>query len=84
MAQKIHIENLQIRLKNVSPEQAKNIGGNLGNEVLRHLADGKRINGTRRIENLNSGAAIKSELGATDLQSRIARKIAGLIGERND
>ena len=82
MSQKIHIENLQIRLKNVSPEQARNISGNLGDEILRQIADGKRIGGTGRIENLNGGT-IKSKPGATDLQSRIARKIARLIGERN-
>ena len=83
MSRKIHIENLQIRLKNVSPERARSVGSNLGNEILRHIADGTKQNtGARRIEKLDGGT-VKSEKGTADLQSRIARKIAALISERN-
>jgi len=83
MERKIHIGSLGIRLKNVSPERARGVGNNLGYEILRHIADGTKQNsGARRIENLDGGT-LKSESGAADLQNRIARRIAALIGERN-
>jgi len=83
MSRKIHIGNLRIRLKNVSPERARSIGNNLGNVILRRLADGAKQNaGTRRIEHLDGGT-IKNENGATDLQNRIASRIAALVRENN-
>lgn len=84
MTRKIHIENLQIRLKNGSPELARSVGNNLGNEILRRIADdeSKPNVGTRRIEKLDGGT-IKSENGAADLQSQIARRIATVIGDGN-
>jgi len=83
MRRNIHIENLRIRLKNVSAERARSVGTNLGNEILRHIANGTKQNaGARRIEN-QDGGTVRNENGAADLQSQIARKIASLIGERS-
>jgi hypothetical protein len=84
MSRKIHIENLRIRLKNVSPAAARNIGSNLGGEILRRVAENTRQNaGTKRIEKLDAGRVENNRgASASEMQKRIARKIADLIGDR--
>lgn len=84
MSRKIHIEKLQIRLKNASPAGARNISGGLGGEILRQIAERTRQNaGTKRIEKLDAGRIENSRnASASEMQKQIARKIADLIGEQ--
>lgn len=84
MSRKIHIEKIQIRLKNVSPGKARDIGNNLGGKILRQVAENTRQNaGTRQIEKLDAGRIKSSrEASASEIQNQVARKIADLIGER--
>jgi hypothetical protein len=84
MSRKIHIENLQIRLKNVSPDRARNIGDGLGGEISRQIAESTRQNGgTKRIENLDGGRIKNSrDTSASEMRNQAARKIADLIGKR--
>ena len=62
----IHIENLQIRLRGVSPEIARTAVGNLGHELLDQL--------TTRDEVTN-----RDRTAAGELRQRIAKQIAESI-----
>jgi hypothetical protein len=86
MNRKIHIEKLEIRTKNVSRGRARDIAGNLGGEILRRVSERtEQRSGTLQINRLDAGR-IGSEraAGVPEIQNRIARKIADLIGERTD
>jgi len=85
MSQKnIHIKNLQIRLpKGTSAAAARQIASGLGNEVLSRIAENTRQkNGKQRIENIDAGTIKNS--GNADLQKQIARRIAAIVGEKNE
>jgi len=80
---KIHIENLQIRLPRGSATDARQMVNGLGDEILRQTTGlTSRKAGTRRIEKLDVGKIkVSGGTSSSDLQKRIARQIAAIIGE---
>lgn len=83
MNRKIHIEKLEIRVRRVSAAKARDIGSNLGGEILRRVGENTRhVSGTRQIEKLDAGRIGSDRAGVSEIQNRIARRIADLIGER--
>ena len=80
MKKSIHIEKLQIRLPKSAAGAAGKLAKNLGDEVLKQLADcGPLKNGARHIGEIDAG---RVENSGGDLARRIAERIADAVGER--
>ena len=76
----IHIERLQIRMRGISPETARAITGDLGQEILNQLTYGPRNHGTRRIADVDAGTAqVNSATKPADLRTQLAKQVAGSI-----
>jgi hypothetical protein len=78
----IHIDRLEIRLKGTSPGAARGAVDGLGNELMRHLSDG-RLEGARgaaRIDAIDI-PALKAGRGvsAAELRAAIVRRIGDEI-----
>jgi hypothetical protein len=77
----IHIDRLQIRLPRSAAGSAREIAGNLGNDILRNLSEatsGRR--GSMRIEEVSAGKI--KDTGADGIRKQAAKRIAAELKKR--
>lgn len=77
----IHIDRLQIRMRGISAETARAIGGDLGHELLSQLtASGALANRSGRIAEIDAGTTqVNSVTRPADLRRQIAKQVTGSI-----
>jgi hypothetical protein len=80
--QRIHIENLRIRLPRGMAGNARSIAGGFGCEIMKNIADALRgKTGEMRIDNIST-ATIKTTGGEVDIRRRAAEEIAAEVKKR--
>ena len=80
--QRIHIENLRIRLPRGMAGNARSIAGGFGCEIIKSIADVSRgKTGERRIDKI-SAATIKTAGGEADIRKRAAEEISTEVKKR--
>jgi hypothetical protein len=80
--QRIHIENLRIRIPRGMAGNARRIAGGFGPEIMKSIADATRgKTGEMRIDKI-SAATIKTTGGEADIRKRAAEEISAEVKKR--